>query len=127
MMWRRNMKTKQPSPLVVPARGVAWRHRARNMTPVQADVTPEQTEAVKLLCLGIFTDMTNSGAPLADVLLSIYLSGIKHAIEISERTDSEGELEQMTKTFSHMHVNNGIDSFCKECGLYLTHPVHLRI
>lgn len=36
------------------------------------------------------------------------------------------EYNQVIKTFSHTHVNNGINDFCEECGLYLTHPVHIR-
>jgi len=38
----------------------------------------------------------------------------------------EREVAAMTSAFAHMHVNNGTDDFCKQCGLYLTHPVHLR-
>ena len=36
----------------------------------------------------------------------------------------EQEIAQMTKAFAHLHTNNGLDDFCRQCGLYLTHPVH---
>jgi hypothetical protein len=36
------------------------------------------------------------------------------------------EFDEMVKTFEHVHVNNGYDDFCNQCGLYLTHEVHTR-
>lgn len=38
----------------------------------------------------------------------------------------ESELSKMYIAFSHYHENNGVDDFCKKCGLCLTHPVHRR-
>lgn len=36
------------------------------------------------------------------------------------------DLELVLRIAQHYHVNNGVDNFCKQCGLYLTHPVHFR-
>ncbi len=38
----------------------------------------------------------------------------------------EKAFDVLSKALKHYHVNNGEDDFCKQCGLYLTHPVHIR-
>ena len=38
----------------------------------------------------------------------------------------ELRFNEMVRIFKHIHINNGVDDFCKECGLYLTHEVHER-
>jgi hypothetical protein len=47
-------------------------------------VTPEQLEWLDALVLGIFTDMSNAGATLAQILGSIYLSGLNHAVVLNQ-------------------------------------------
>ena len=43
-----------------------------------------------------------------------------------ENKDLKDDLEKMIEAFKHYDVSNGINGFCKKCGLYLTHPVHIR-
>lgn len=35
--------------------------------------------------------------------------------------------DELEKTFSHIHVNNGVDDGCKQCGLDLRDGIHKRI
>ena len=43
-------------------------------------LTTEQRTAIEGLCLGVFADMSNSGAALTDVLTAIYLTGAENAL-----------------------------------------------
>lgn len=47
--------------------------------------------------------------------------------KLFEKLNYESEFNKMNEVFSHIHVNNQTDDFCKQCGLYITHPVHKRI
>ena len=49
-------------------------------------ITPEHREAVSDVCLGIFVDMSNAGAPLAEILSACYMSGVQHTLS-TLRTD----------------------------------------
>lgn len=42
-------------------------------------------------------------------------------------SELEKELDTMRSTFQHIHVNNGEDDSCLECGLDLRNPIHTRI
>lgn len=46
--------------------------------------------------------------------------------ELNSRKDMERDLNLMLATFRHIHVNNGQDDSCRQCGLDLRHPVHAR-
>jgi hypothetical protein len=50
------------------------------MSPAQVGCDLHQTATQ--VALSIFTDCTNAGMPLQDVLLAIYLSGLHHGAEI---------------------------------------------
>ena len=58
------------------ARG--YRPRPVNMSTVA--LTSEQRECIERIALGIFTDMTNSGATLQETLAAVYLSGSENAL-----------------------------------------------
>ncbi len=47
-------------------------------------------------------------------------------LEKAEKEDIKEYFDELIETFNHCHVNNQIDDFCEECGLYLTHPIHIR-
>lgn len=51
---------------------------------VSVPVTNEQRETIERIALDIFTDMSNAGAPFQQTLAAIYLSGLKHAIELEK-------------------------------------------
>lgn len=52
-------------------------------------VTPGQREALGDVCLGIFADMTNAGAPLPEILAACYMSGMQHTISILSRPNKK--------------------------------------
>lgn len=55
------------------------------MTPSgmdRLDVTEEQAQAAQRIALSIYTDMSNNGFALREVLSAIYLSGVSHAISV---------------------------------------------
>ena len=54
------------------------RPRPVNMSTVA--LTSEQRECIERIALGIFTDMTNSGATLQETLAAVYLSGSENAL-----------------------------------------------
>ena len=47
-------------------------------------------------------------------------------------TDNDGfkitqrEYYALINAFRHIHVNNGVDDACRQCGLDLRNPVHMR-
>jgi len=55
------------------------RRTPRDMSSVHLD--HETGETLTKVVLAIFADCINSGKPLQDALLAIYLSGMNHAIE----------------------------------------------
>ena len=68
------------------ARG--YRPRPVNMSAVA--LTSEQREFIERIAIGIFTDMTNSGATLQETLAAVYLSGSEN-----EHCGREGFLGQV--------------------------------
>jgi predicted RNase H-like nuclease (RuvC/YqgF family) len=36
------------------------------------------------------------------------------------------ESQTLRATFRHIHVNNGLDDACRQCGLDLRNPIHQR-
>lgn len=64
------------------ARG--YRPRPTNMSAVA--LTSEQRECIERIALGIFTDMTNSGATLQETLAAVYLSGSENALSAYRET-----------------------------------------
>lgn len=49
------------------------------------------------------------------------------AVEPSFARTLERELEEVISKFKHIHVNNGINDACKQCGFDLRHEIHERI
>lgn len=52
-------------------------------TPVNMDavtLTPEQSEAMQKIALGIFADCSNRGVAFSDALTAVYLSGLEHGV-----------------------------------------------
>lgn len=43
---------------------------------------------------------------------------------IAEMRQLKRDVDSYKKAFSHMHVNNGYDDSCKQCGLDLRNPIH---
>lgn len=41
-------------------------------------LTPEQSEAMQRIALGIFADCSNRGLAFSDALMAVYLSGLEH-------------------------------------------------
>lgn len=54
-------------------------------------ITPEQAEAVDEVALGVFADMANAGATFAESLRAIYMTGVQHALEITEQQRKEAQ------------------------------------
>lgn len=54
----------------------------RGMT--RAKVTPEQTQIIQTLALSVFTDMSNAGLALREVLAAVFMSGMNLAIELQK-------------------------------------------
>lgn len=65
-----------------------WQQSKRagfRIRPVKMDamtITHDQREHLERVVLDIFTDMTNAGASIQEILSAIYLSGVQHTIAI---------------------------------------------
>ena len=42
------------------------------------------------------------------------------------REESAARIRQLETAFRHNHVSNGVDDTCKQCGLDLRDPIHIR-
>ena len=62
--------------------GRSFRVRPHGMSRVEG-ATPDQIAAIQSIALGVYTDMSNAGFSLRETLAAIYISGAKHALELS--------------------------------------------
>lgn len=66
---------------------IHWSIRDQRPRPYNMDriILPrELAEFADRMALEIFTDMVNSGAPFAEALAAIYVSGLQHAVAVSQ-------------------------------------------
>ena len=59
-----------------------WSARGKSPRPwsmATVALSREQRAVIEEISLGVFTDMSNSGASLSDTLLAIYLTGAENA------------------------------------------------
>lgn len=62
-----------------------WLQHGYKLRPIGMDsmpVTNEQREVLERVCLDIFTDMVNAGAPLQEILSAVYMSGVHHTLSM---------------------------------------------
>lgn len=93
---------------------------------------------INLKCHGKEWDQVQSLAQEADnELAELKSKGISELVEHSstvlklynvrkELEANKKEITTLIKAFKHFHQNNGADDSCRECGLDLRNPVHLR-
>ena len=76
------MRTKQKDSPKLYTSNFAWTPRicAHKMDVIS--ITSEQRMALSDVCLGIFADMSNAGAPLVEILAACYMSGVQHTLKI---------------------------------------------
>lgn len=74
------MKTKRKYFPTLHKPFVPWRpeHTVHGMGILE--ITHEQHDALADVCLGIFADMANAGAPLQEILAACYMSGVQHTL-----------------------------------------------
>lgn len=57
-----------------------WNGIASGMSSIE--MANEHRDAVQRICLGIFADMANAGAPVAAILSACYMSGVQHTLSV---------------------------------------------